>query len=905
MLQPRHPAFHERLAAWREAAAAAVDVAILAALIYVGRVVALTVLVFVDGLIRHQLLGQPTIISPQQFSERGNLLAQLRAQMEARPVILGRPALTYALAFYVGPATLILLYWLLLQSAAGGRPLGRILFNRRRPAGRGLQTAQAVEPAGKTAEQGPDPAAAGFVRRIDARLPRQAAAVLPAALARLANSLGGWRDLLAPMQPLSAAMRAVGASLVLFALLLAVATPALSARPSSLVQVAFEAAGAQPATVARLSLWLALAGLAIGWAAALAGAALTNRGLFLLTGVFYVFAFVPIGFASAGRVYWLVLPQWTLVLLAAMMRRGRAGAARLATIWLLSLVATFHTLRLTPLNATVVARSWVAVLSISFVLAAALGRVRAEVGMGAAFCSLLVVDACFLGAVLRGGLPLLAGKIYLSLSQLAGLLMLFWFVLGRNLVDTAIAVARAAPAMAKTLAGPGRMAAMLFTCCLGELFVIGELQYYGLASDAPGKFSPALLGLTAHQGIALAVLLVAVLLGLAGKLSARAAAFLFASWVFTLALVLVWFSAGPAERTEPAQRSVVQWLGAIADSIHSAEDLSAVGILTFVLFRESFKAPQRFARGSSEARNRPAAAFCYLGAFILLETLSHFGLASGTTNPRAPAAFTLSGFEALLIPLGLYAVFEKRVSAAARPLIVVAFAWGMAASVVGYFARAALGDPRKLFWIANAGVIAADQAAVVILALAIIRLGRIARVVDTAAIGAACGLGFAVAYSEALFAPLLGQVVAVAAALFDFSPGLRFAAAWFDPSKWNLVPPADTLIFYLLAPVSIAIAGLVGNPARGTANLRPRIVAPLAVWLTTAAIAAPLYWSPLLSAPLNLLPSFNARPDYLGRLLQIELEAIAYLALAVLFAGWFLARAAGHEEAAGVRPKAA
>ncbi len=81
---------------------------------------------------------------------------------------------------------------------------------------------------------------------------------------------------------------------------------------------------------------------------------------------------------------------------------------------------------------------------------------------------------------------------------------------------------------------------------------------------------------------------------------------------------------------------------------------------------------------------------------------------------------------------------------------------------------------------------------------------RIARAIDAAAAGAACALGFAVAYTQGLIAPILSQFIGIVSALTGFSSALNFVRSWLAPSRWNVVAQSDSLIFYLSAPASAA-----------------------------------------------------------------------------------------------------
>ncbi len=64
-------------------AALLIDLTLLAAIVYVGRVIALSVALYIDDLARHLLLGLSWSAS----------LDELRVQLHSHPLLLGRPAL--------------------------------------------------------------------------------------------------------------------------------------------------------------------------------------------------------------------------------------------------------------------------------------------------------------------------------------------------------------------------------------------------------------------------------------------------------------------------------------------------------------------------------------------------------------------------------------------------------------------------------------------------------------------------------------------------------------------------------------------------------------------------------------------------------------------------------------------
>ncbi len=72
-------------------------------------------------------------------------------------------------------------------------------------------------------------------------------------------------------------------------------------------------------------------------------------------------------------------------------------------------------------------------------------------------------------------------NVYGSLYQLAGLLTLFWFLLGANLVSACISLTGSTIATAGRFCSGQRLPWVAVGLCLAELFVIGELQRFNPA----------------------------------------------------------------------------------------------------------------------------------------------------------------------------------------------------------------------------------------------------------------------------------------------------------------------------------------------------------------------------------------------------------------------------------------
>jgi hypothetical protein len=264
------------------AAALLIDLGLLGGVIYAGRVIALSLVLYFDGLIRTFVAGSP---APATIND-------LQAQLHSHPLLLGRPALTDLLCNILGPAAMLLLYLAFLKAALDGSSPGRMLIG----AGQRIKTTLGSlfhERAGRI-WQGARSWIPGMASATDLR-----------------KRLGNLGALFAPARALPGGSRAIGLAALGMAALLTAATPLVYSLDKGLAKVAFENAYGKPAMVAQVSVYLSLAAMAVGWAAALTGAALTHLLAVAAIGPFYVFTFVFIGL-TGGRAWWLTVPQWTL-----------------------------------------------------------------------------------------------------------------------------------------------------------------------------------------------------------------------------------------------------------------------------------------------------------------------------------------------------------------------------------------------------------------------------------------------------------------------------------------------------------------------------------------------------------------------------------------------------------------
>jgi hypothetical protein len=256
-------------------------------------------------------------------------------------------------------------------------------------------------------------------------------------------------------------------------------------------------------------------------------------------------------------------------------------------------------------------------------------------------------------------------------------------------------------------------------------------------------------------------------------------------------------------------------------------------------------------------------------------------------SPQAPDAFMYAGMEALWIPMALYAAFyaQQRAATCARNVPLGSFLIGALAATVTCFQRVLLGDPVKSGLWPNLSVVAVGEATIFASLLFIAGSARIASALDAAAAGAAFALGFAVAYTQGLIAPILSQFIGIVSALTGFSSALSVVRSWLAPARWNVVAPSDSLIFYLAAPASAAaMAVLLWKWKRGAG--RPwSLAAALLTAAATVLYTLPLYRGNVVRMPSSAMGAASAAP-------AIYFSAIAYLAPLVVVFGVYLYKTA-------------
>jgi hypothetical protein len=245
---------------------------------------------------------------------------------------------------------------------------------------------------------------------------------------------------------------------------------------------------------------------------------------------------------------------------------------------------------------------------------------------------------------------------------------------------------------------------------------------------------------------------------------------------------------------------------------------------------------------------------------------------SGTMSPQAPDVFMYTGMEALWLPMALFAAFyaQQQVSTCAPDIPVGSFLIGTLAATVICFQRVLLGDPVKLGLWPNLSVVAVGEATIFVCLLFIAGSSRITRAIDAVAAGAACALGFAVAYTQGLIAPILSQFFGIVAALTGFSSALSFVRSWLAPSRWNVVAQSDSLIFYLAAPASAAAIAVMLWKWRRREGTGWSLLGALLMAAATVLYGAPLYRGNALRSASSAVAAAAAAP-------AICFGAIAYL----------------------------
>jgi hypothetical protein len=818
--------------AWLRLGAVMIDLLLAGGVIYIGWTAGIAIVVYLDQAIRTYVLGLNPLAD----------LTGLQNQREDYPVIVGRPELASVLSF-AGPAAMTLLYLGLMRRAWGGRSAGEILMGVQGGRARPRQVSAAeLKPLGRE-----------FARKVSDRFIQTALDYFNIESVR--KAFGGIKNLLTPVKALPGGVRLIGWITMGLVIAFSVATPLWLVKGVHFATVPFTDVDGIQRTIPRAALYLALAGVAIGWAAALTGASLSSLVLLAYTGVFYVFGFAWIGLAG-GRSRWLVLPQWALPVIAAGSPVGRhRRKGKFITVLVFCVIATLHTTRMTPLHDVALGswiwlRGWPAIAPVSLVAAIVLTRLAADLSAAMIFTGVTALNIGFLALALRAGEPVVAGRLYNSLYQMMYFLTPFWFLLGGNLVDASIRGARATVAQTRRLLGPRWISAVLTAACIGELFLIAELY-----KSSSVKLITKLIGnravqvaLGAHEGIALALLAAAAVMAAGGWLTLRRAGWLLALWTFSLLMTVAYFAASLSIfGNEPGGRMLQRVTTAVSD----VAELSAIALLTFTIVFELVKGRRRL-EGDGPLSMPPQLVCWYFGIFTLLVGQTDFGIASATVTPDTTAAYAYCGMQVLVLPMVAYAVLMETRQASSRMMAAMLRAGfaGMMLSLVPDLMRVALGDPSKvaLGWdVAVAGV---GTGTVLLCTALLVLLSNKVQKLEAALIGAACALGFAAGYVTEGVAPILGQLIGVPSVLLGFRPGERLVVAWLHGTSTSLIPEADAVIFFVLVPAMAAATGLAVFLASRTGKTIIGLIVPLAALAASVAYTAAFYRNEMLRTAL-------------------------------------------------------
>lgn len=876
-----------------------VDLVALTVVLWLGLVTTLSVLRGVDNAIRFHILGQLPAVTLIPNKAAFVDYNKLRVDLAAHPMIMGRPVLAYFLNI-IGAAAFVLLYVRFSQAICGGKSLGGLLadigherINR--------SVVHEVE---------------GSIDEIAGRLHES---LIDAILQRL--KLASWiegfeklRDLLSPVRSLPRAMRVIGLGAMLTAIAISVATAIIALPQLTLTQITFNGPNGA-ATIARISLYLALIALAIGWAAAIAGAVVTDLWLLLLMALFYVFTVSFIGL-TGGRAWWVVTPQWTMVALAAASPRRKNQRLPIhAVLWMLTVLAVFHTFRLTGLGTLKGGpwpwiKSWPATIALATALTAACARVRRELTVRQAFLFVATITAGFLAISLRAGERLITDSVYNSSSILMTFLVTFWFLLGRNFVSACIEITRNAVKAGSNVFGTRAMPRVLIASCLIELSVIAILQLVDPNIVDPSSTSDFLkyqVAIPVHQGIALAMLAAAAVMSTADALTPRRATWMFAAWAFSLAMVVVHFGALLSIlHTEAAKQAGQQVQHGISSTakisaaqigeqfqkgLSSAAKLGAILIVSFGIVLETMSGRRRFS--TDESGLSPSAMLVYAGLLALLAALTHLVIISKTYPADVVAAYTIQGMTLMWPAMAILAALSAlgRPKNRAQGAIARALLAGAAASVVTDLIRRSFGDPATLLTSQQLIAMASGEIAIVACVVAIVTRGRSLTAFDAVCVGVACAFGFVIAYVGELIVPILTILIAVPSHMIGFRPGIALTETWLHylpfGAQGNPVPHADLMIFYVLVPALAALAGFACWCRMREPSTWLQLLAAAAI------VAAPLYAIHVYEIPILLIgfgQEMHETPLHLGRLHDAYFWAGAYLALPAILIASFIYR---------------
>jgi hypothetical protein len=857
------------------ALAVLIDLMFTALVLWLAVIISQSVIRYIDTSIRFHILGQMVVLLPGNPPRVD--LAIYRTQLAAHPLLTGRPLLSYRLSI-VGDAAILILVQRFVRSICGQLTFGEYI----------------VRPRGAAADS--------HAREIR---DRTIAGVAAQARERLIDrflgwlSIDAWREILdnvtslwSPVKSLPRAYWAMGLASVVITIALSLATAVVLSPHSMLEKLAFIAPSGNTAYIARLSLYLGLAAIAVGWAIAISGASMVHPAVLLLIVLFYEYTVMSVGL-SGGRAWFVVAPQWIMVIIAACAPAARTNRRfNIAVVWALVVIAVFHLFRLTPLALLKTGiwpalKSWPAIFAYASAMTALTTRVRLELSARLIFVITTILTAGYFAIALRVGEQQLAGSLYYSISALLDFLLLFWFLLGRNLVTPSIAAANQTVSLASWIFRPRRLPLILIVACLLELALIGILET--LYPDIDIHSSKYIVGLPAHRGIALLILVISAILASIDALTPRRAMWLFVAWAFSLAMIVSYFGASLLIlNAELASAVTVQFQAQLGDITR----LSAILLLTLGILLELATGHRQI--GSDAPSDASVGVLLtYLGVLALFSVLTHLMLVSQTYSPLFAAAYTFQGMSLMWPAIAVLAVMSslRSVSDGGRTAMRRALLAGAFVSILPDLLRRAWGNSASIGITQQLIAMFTGELVIAAAVASIVAFYDQLNAADAICTGAACAFGFVVAYVGELAVPLLTMLLGAPAHMLGVGPLIKLTETWLTYLPYgdhgNPIPHAELVIFYVLAPALATLVALgIWSLRRGDRSPRVIILAAIAS-LVSMAYVIPLYGNSFMIASFgqDQHSAFST-----GVAHDAYIKAILYLAPPVLAIAWFLRR---------------
>jgi len=566
--------------------------------------------------------------------------------------------------------------------------------------------------------------------------------------------------------------RVTHAALALAALVV-VGTPLLVVFEPRLATFAFEDVEGTRQTLSVAGLALALLAFSVGWGYVLAAGAESPAWLWPLITVQYVYLVVLLGL-TIGRSY-LHLFAIALPVAVGAVTPGTNAWAQLVVAVALGSVAA----HLTPL-ATWLAIRWYVVwpfLAAAFLwLSRALAR-RPWPSVSARLCLAAGGTALYVAAiaVLARRPGPVTSSLNISLNEAFALLALLWFLLGASFVEGAISLA--------------------------------QFARRGLESVAPERW---LDGVIAAGWVALC----AWTIGHPLAATSRAAAWWPAAALAALAAVLLVRWRRGIDRDWLAGWFVASVAAVLALRAYATYDLRGLmtgnlGLLSIAAFLYGITweivSEIRHVPLEASGFRRPSPLLFFLGAVLLIEAASVFGLASHLVVFQQEIVLNeYDGVVALCVPIALLAAVRswRLLSPAAVRRCQHAFGIGALLAVPAFVLRAALPFPAT-----DAAIVAAVAALAMALVLRAPDLGGHLAV---AALGCATALGFAVSLAQRVIVDAVVDLLNMLGALSGVHASRDAAVQIRDWSQRAAEQPPGHVLYYLAVAAAVAAALALG-----------------------------------------------------------------------------------------------